>query len=390
MIKTIFIIWIKRLDVNRGGVHRIIHVLMDHLPQYGYKVHYLYTEDDYHTFHHFNDIDEKEPIQAINLKQWLTDNQCDLIIGQDGSVSHVLSDMFYSWGNTRMKYVTVFHSSVLLLEKVFSPHHWFWTIRHGRGKQRVIALIRLLAYPLWIKKCREFVKKNIKINCSAANRIILLSSKELPIIQRYAPEASELCSVINNSLSWGKIYDESILQEKTKEVLIVSRLYNPEKRIDRALRVWQRIEEYGLDEWNLRIVGFGIHEQYLKDLAWKLGLKRVYFEGQQSAEQYYRKASIFMMTSAVEGWGLTLTESMQTGVVPIAFDSYPALHDIITDGYDGFIVPDDNINEYARILISLIQDKELREKIARNCLISSKRFEIDKIIPQWVNLIKSL
>ena len=97
-----------------------------------------------------------------------------------------------------------------------------------------------------------------------------------------------------------------------------------------------------------------------------------------------------MMTSAVEGWGLTLTESMQTGVVPIAFDSYPALHDIITDGYDGFIVPDDNINEYARILISLIQDKELREKIARNCLISSKRFEIDKIIPQWVNLIKSL
>lgn len=39
------------------------------------------------------------------------------------------------------------------------------------------------------------------------------------------------------------------------------------------------------------------------------------------------------MTSAYQEICFTLTESMQTGVVPLAFDSYPALHDIINELY---------------------------------------------------------
>lgn len=155
------------------------------------------------------------------------------------------------------------------------------------------------------------------------------------------------CKVINNPLSWETVENVEILPRKKKQVLIVSRLYNPEKRLDRALKIWQILEQRGLTDWRLIIVGAGIHEDYLKGLSEKLALKNIMFAGRQNPVPYYRNAALFMMTSAVEGWGLTLTESMQTGVVPIAFDSYPALHDIITDGYDGCIIPDDDLDAYA-------------------------------------------
>ena len=58
-------------------------------------------------------------------------------------------------------------------------------------------------------------------------------------------------------------------------------------------------------------------------------IKNIYFEGNKNPLPYYQKASVFLMTSALEGWGLTITEAQQFGVVPVAFDSYPSLHEVI-------------------------------------------------------------
>ncbi|MGM9777422.1 MAG: glycosyltransferase, partial [Prevotella sp.] len=128
----------------------------------------------------------------------------------------------------------------------------------------------------------------------------------------------------------------------------------------------------------------------LRILAHKLNLANVSFEGRQQSEPYYEKAALFMMTSAVEGWGLTLTESMQRGVVPIVFNSYPALRDIISDGYNGCVVPNNNLDTYADCMMELMENKEKRENIARNALKSCKRFEPEKVIRKWIELIDSL
>ena len=68
-----------------------------------------------------------------------------------------------------------------------------------------------------------------------------------------------------------------------------------------------------------------------KSLVIHYGLQRVFFLKGQKTEPYYNEASIFMMTSSFEGWGLTLTEAQQYGCVPLAFHSFASLTDIITD-----------------------------------------------------------
>ena len=391
MMKTIFIIWVERLNVLRGGVHRIIHILLEYLPKYGYEVHYLYTTDNYRTFHHYLAENEDEEIFLSELRQYLLDYHCRLLIGQDAGLSSRLSSMIHKWNIPNMKYITEYHNSILLIEKVLSKHYWRLTIRNGNSfTSRFLAVLRFMFYPIWLHSCRKSVVQNFLANYTVANRLVILSKFELPVIKNRVHADISKCIVINNPLSWRKIEDASILSKKKKEVLIVSRLYNPEKRIDSALHIWQILERRGFVDWTLRIVGTGVHEEYLKNLTGKLNLRQVRFEGRQDPYPYYLTASLFMMTSTVEGWGLTLTESMQTGTVPLAFDSYPALHDIITDGYDGCIVEEGNLEAYADRMEQLMIHKDERERIARNGLESCKRFEINKIINQWVDLIKSL
>lgn len=393
MIKSIYIIWIKRLNVQRGGVHRIIHILMQYLPKYGYMVRYLYTEDTYQTFHLYDaDIEKEITIPLSGMRQYLIDNHCDLLIGQDGVFFSKLSELVAEWKIPGMKYITEFHNSILLMEKVFSRHYWHWVSNMPTTPIHVkwLARLRLLMYPLWLKRCRQSVLDNFLVNYRVADILILLSKYEIPEIQKLTDTDLLRCKVINNPLSWEKVEDAKILQQKKKQVLIVSRLYNPEKRIDRALKIWKILEQRGFVDWKLIIVGAGVHEEYLQGLSEELALKNVTFTGRQDPIPYYRDAALFMMTSAVEGWGLTLTESMQTGVVPIAFDSYPALHDIITDGYDGRIIPDDDLEAYADCMEELMCNRENRERIAKNGLESCRRFEINRIVEQWAKLIESL
>lgn len=393
MVSIIYILWSERLNVQRGGVHRIIHILMQYLPKYGYTVRYFYTEDTYQTFHLYDaDIKKETMVPLAGMRQYLVDNHCDLLIGQDGSFFSRLSELVAEWKIPHMKYITEFHSSILLMEKVFSRHYWHWLANLPATSIRTkwLARLRLLIYPLWFKRCRQSVLDNFLANYRVTDALILLSKYEIPEIQKLTDIDLSRCKVINNPLSWERIESVEILQKKKKQVLIVSRLYNPEKRLDRALRIWKILEQRGFDDWQLVIVGDGVHAEYLRQFSQELGLKNVIFTGRQDPLPYYEDAALFMMTSTVEGWGLTLTESMQTGVVPIAFDSYPALHDIITDRYDGCIIPDDDLEAYAGCMEELMRNREERERIAKNGLEGCRRFEINKIVEQWVKLIESL
>lgn len=64
-----------------------------------------------------------------------------------------------------------------------------------------------------------------------------------------------------------------------------------------------------LPDWHLDIVGDGPDAAALKELAERLRLSNVSFEGFRNPAPYYRRASIFCMTSTFEGFGLVLPEA---------------------------------------------------------------------------------
>jgi glycosyltransferase involved in cell wall biosynthesis len=74
-------------------------------------------------------------------------------------------------------------------------------------------------------------------------------------------------------------------------------------------------------------------------------LDRVTFFGKDNPNEFYKKAKIFHMTSAYEGFGNVLVEAQSYGCVPFLFNSYSAALDIVSHKENGILVTP-NINKY--------------------------------------------
>ena len=197
--------------------------------------------------------------------------------------------------------------------------------------------------------------------------------------------------VIPNPLSFPVSLPKEEVKNKQKEVVFVGRLTEEQKRVSYALKIWQIIEKNPLlQEWKLTIVGDGEDEEFLFWLAKKYHLKRVSFEGRQDPMPYYKRASIMMLTSSYEGWPMVMMEAMPMGCCCISFDSFGAIYDMVDDGYNGRVVPNNNLQNYASCLSELMLDDEKRIMMGINAIESSKRFTIEKIGTRWHNLYESL
>lgn len=176
---------------------------------------------------------------------------------------------------------------------------------------------------------------------------------------------------------------------KQKIVLIITRFFEIQKNIKSALRIWKNIEQYGIHDWKLEIVGYGQDENMLREYAKQIKLTNYEFKGKSTnVYSYYERASIFMMTSNYEGFGMTILESQSCGCVPIVMDKFSVVHDLITDNVNGIIGSIDEA-EYAKQLVRLISDENQRTYLAQNAIISTQRYANDKIYEMWQTLINS-
>ena len=221
---------------------------------------------------------------------------------------------------------------------------------------------------------------------ACADKMVLLSERFRSVFfpARIMPKK---VVAISNFLSKELIESEVDWNRKKKEVLFVGRLDNKQKRIDLLLQIWSKIE-HDINDWKLNICGCGPDEIMLKKMKQDLGLKNVDFEGFVNPEEYYKTALVFCMTSAFEGFGLVLAESAAFGCVPMAFDSFEAVGDIIFDQENGRLIKAFEIDAYAKALKELIENEELRVRLAMNAKRDVKRFDPEKIMDEWEKLFQ--
>lgn len=391
-MKTILFVSYNELHVTWGGIHRVNHLLMDGFTRIGYRCLYLINKGGEYFYINNSEVEENK-LDLQGLEKYLCEQHVDYVIDQEGIFTDSFNLTFDKLKLKHIKLLTVFHSTPIIYEKLYD-YKWLWSeSQKSVGFNAKFGyLVRLFAYPLWRKFAKQETAKRYRTISEISDKVVFLSKNDIPNFRHYVPEIKEeKCAAIGNALTFEETATSEILNEKENVVLIVSRLNDNEKRISKALQIWQIIEQQEeLDDWHLTIVGTGPHEAMLRQAAHKCKLRNVSFEGRHEAEPYYRNASIFMMTSAVEGWGLTLTECMQRAVVPFVFDSYAALRDIVNDGFDGCVIPDNDVRQYANRMIELMKDKTERARMALNGLQSCQRFAVDKVVRQWVELIESL
>ena len=95
-----------------------------------------------------------------------------------------------------------------------------------------------------------------------------------------------------------------------------------------------------------------------------------------------------LMTSNFEGWPLTLIEAMQFGCIPIAFDSFESLNDIITDGFNGYTIPSFNIKAMANKVQEIIICNTF-DMLSTNALESVAYLTPKEIGNMWINILSN-
>lgn len=96
-----------------------------------------------------------------------------------------------------------------------------------------------------------------------------------------------------------------------------------------------------------------------------------------------------LMTSAYEGFPMTLLEAQQNGVVPIVMDTFSSIHDIVTDGVNGIITPT-VIFDFVKALDSLMKDNMTLSKMAIAGMNSCDKYHISIICDKWEKIFTEL
>ena len=104
----------------------------------------------------------------------------------------------------------------------------------------------------------------------------------------------------------------------------------------------------------------------------------------------YLEHSMLLLTSCYEPFGLVLPEAMSCGLPVISFDCPYGPADIISDGVDGFLIKNRNINDYVEKICFLIENENIRIKMGQEGILSSQRFKASNIMPQWIQLFNQL
>ena len=182
--------------------------------------------------------------------------------------------------------------------------------------------------------------------------------------------------------------EQSAELENKKIIAVGNHSYN--KGYDLLIRVWKIIQNQRPD-WELNIYGKIDPDSTFVKMAENEGLKNIYFKQPvKDIRSAYLDASMLVMSSRSEGFGMVLTEAMACGLPCVAFDCPSGPADIIKEGEDGFLIEPENTNQMADRLLQLIEDKTLRKQMGKTAKQNVKRFSADQILKKWDELFREL
>ncbi|MZD10567.1 glycosyltransferase [Streptomyces sp. SID5785] len=165
----------------------------------------------------------------------------------------------------------------------------------------------------------------------------------------------------------------------------------PVKRYDLLIKAFDKVRAERPD-WRLRIYGGGKQKDKLRRLIDQLGLyNHVFLMGPANPiEPEWAKGSVAAVTSTFESFGMTIVEAMRCGLPVVATDCPHGPGEIIDNGVDGRLVEVGNVDAIAGGLLELINDDELRRRMAARALSESARFDPARIAERYETLFGSL
>lgn len=185
-------------------------------------------------------------------------------------------------------------------------------------------------------------------------------------------------------------YSDETITRNDNLVVSVTR-FTDQKRVDKLIQAMALLNEQK-PAAKLALYGTGPLEDEIKNLVKRFGLEKIVSINkpvpQEQLREIYNQATIVVLNSFEEGFGLALSEAMLCGA-PVIGTQSGGITDIIEHEKTGLLIPLDNPEKLAQALGRFFDDKELRLRLARQGqAFAQLNYTSEKTAERYAGIIK--
>lgn len=165
------------------------------------------------------------------------------------------------------------------------------------------------------------------------------------------------------------------------------------KGFDVLIKAWAKaLKMLPENDWMLEIAGVWLEEKshsHLMSLAQELGCSdRTRFLGfRKDIKELYRQASVFVLSSRYEGFGLVLIEAMSQGCAPIACDYKGRQKEILGSEDNGIVCEPEDVDGLSNAICLVVKNDDLRHQMQQHALERSRYYSVENSVRRWECLI---
>jgi glycosyltransferase involved in cell wall biosynthesis len=172
-----------------------------------------------------------------------------------------------------------------------------------------------------------------------------------------------------------------------EKVIIAAGRIHPEKQFNHIIASWEKIFRRNHD-WRVEIYGDGdnrLLDSYRKYIA-EHHIERIDFKPATNVlKAVMQRASLFLLSSSAESFGLVLLECKQNMLPAVSYDCPNGPRHIISD--DGVLVKCNDIEAFAQEIDAFINDNARLTEMAENAYRNRHRFSQAEVMKQWNKLV---
>ncbi|CAL6047463.1 Glycosyl_transferases group [Hexamita inflata] len=354
-----------------GGLERVTQLLATKLSS-DFKV-YLITgpaqEDDYTV-----------PQNVIRLEAY---SALDWMREPEPTSQH--SDQMEEKNIKLLSYAQKYNIKLFICQEHWAHGHYS-TINFLKDNNIKVVAIEHNFYLFPIHDNREFLYKLSQQTYPRLDALICLSRVDVQIWRHIG---------VKNAIYFPNLltFDPSTIQQApltSQNIIMVGRFHPGQKQQHLAIEMMK----YVVPNVNasLQIIGDSTPDyfKYCQKVTNSLQLyyNVRFFPFQANIADFYRNASVLVMTSKTEGFPMVLIEAMAFGIPIVAFDL--KFNELWTDNEGLIAVPQGDMEQMGAEVVKLMKNLELRKEIGAKGRESLNRFKNEVTVDKWIYLLKGL
>ncbi len=264
-----------------------------------------------------------------------------------------------------------YHASRKLKASVVYSYHGVADPTLYEGKARKIRIKQL-----------ERIHKNIR------NADLRISVSKY--MQRELEEQGIDSHVVYNGID-PEFFRPDVAETVDKKILFLSRL-EPHKGVHFIIDAFKRIKRE-IPDATLDIAGSGANKEYYEQLLQKSkDVEGIHFLGKVPdilLPKLYASASLFVLPTLWEGFGMPFMEAQACGTPCVGFDLC-SIPEVVQHGKTGLLVPPKDIDALSEACIEILSSKKKQETLSKNAYRWSRKFTWDKITDRFISLVQQV